>query len=42
LKVGLLRWDQVIGNLIYPMGIIIIIASVAWGFYHSIEREEPE
>jgi hypothetical protein len=41
LKLGLLRWDQVIGNILYLTGIIIITASVAWGFYHSIERDEP-
>jgi hypothetical protein len=41
-KVGLLRRDQVIGNIVYLMGILIITASVIWGFYHSIERDEPE
>jgi len=41
-KVGILRWDQVIGNIVYLMGVIIITASVIWGFYHSIERDETE
>ena len=37
---GLLRWDQAIGNLVYILGIGVIIVSVVWGFYHSIDREE--
>jgi hypothetical protein len=41
-RVGLLRWDHAIGNVVYILGILIIIASVVWGFYHSIEREEAE
>jgi hypothetical protein len=40
-KIGLLRWDQVIGTIAYLTGILIITASVVWGFYHSIERNEP-
>lgn len=40
-KVGLLRSDQVIGTIAYLMGIIIISASIIWGFYHSIGRDEP-
>jgi hypothetical protein len=39
-KLGLLRWDQVIGNMIFILGIIIIIISIVWGFYNSIDREE--
>jgi hypothetical protein len=39
---GLLRWDQAIGNLVYLLGLFAIITSVAWGLYHSIEQEEPE
>jgi hypothetical protein len=41
-KLGLLRWDQAIGNIVYLTGVIIIAASVVWGFYHSIERDEIE
>jgi hypothetical protein len=41
-KIGLLRWDQVIGTTVYITGIIIIAVSVVWGFYHSIERDETE
>jgi hypothetical protein len=39
-RIGFLRWDQAIGNMVYGMGIVIIILSLVWGFYHSIEREE--
>jgi hypothetical protein len=39
-KLGLLRWDQVIGNMIFLWGIVIIIISILWGFYNSIDREE--
>jgi hypothetical protein len=41
-RLGFLRWDQTIGNMVYMTGIVIIIASVVWGFYHSIEREEAQ
>jgi hypothetical protein len=40
-KVGLLRWDHVIGTIAYLTGVILIAASVVWGFYHSIDRDEP-
>jgi hypothetical protein len=40
-KVGLLRQDQVIGTIACLTGMLIITASVVWGFYHSIERDEP-
>ncbi len=39
-KFGLLRWDQVIGNVIYLWGIVVIIISILWGFYNSIDRGE--
>jgi hypothetical protein len=41
-RFGLLRWDQAIGNMAYVMGVVIIVASVVWGFYHSVEREESQ
>jgi hypothetical protein len=37
---GLLRWDEAIGTLVYLLGVGVMLASVAWGLYHSIEREE--
>jgi len=39
-RLGLLRWDHAIGNIFYAIGVLIIAASVIWGFYHSIERDE--
>ncbi len=41
-RLGLLRWDHAIGSLIYLLGLLVIIASVVWGFYHSVERGEQE
>jgi len=41
-RLGLLRWDQAIGNMFYITGIGIIIVSVIWGLYHSIEIEESQ
>jgi hypothetical protein len=41
-KLGLLKWDQIIGNIVYGMGLLIIIASVALGFYLSMDREKNE
>lgn len=40
LKLNLLAWDQVIGNIIYGVGVLIIAVSVVLGFYFSLEREE--
>jgi hypothetical protein len=39
-RLGLLRWDQAIGNTAYGLGVLIIAASVVLGFYFSIEKEE--
>jgi len=41
-KVGLLRWDRAVGNTIYGIGVVIIIAAVLCAFYYSIQREESE
>jgi hypothetical protein len=38
-RLHLLNWDQVIGNLIYTLGLVALAASVLGGFYFS--REEP-
>jgi hypothetical protein len=40
-KLGLLRCDQAIGNMLFILGIVIIIISIVWGFYNSMDREEP-
>ena len=37
-KLGLLRWDHAVGNMIYVLGIVIIIISILWGFHNSIEQ----
>jgi hypothetical protein len=39
-KVGLLRWDQAVGNLIYMLGFLALAASILGGFYFS--RDEPK
>ncbi len=39
-RLGLIRWDHAIGSAFYVIGVLIITASVTWGFYHSIERDE--
>ena len=39
-RLGLLRWDHILGNAVHALGIAVIIASVVWGLYHSIERED--
>ena len=39
-RFGLLTWDQAIGNLVYIIGIGVILSSVVWGFYHSTDRDE--
>ncbi len=36
---GLIKWDHAIGNIFYATGVLIIAASIIWGFYHSIERD---
>jgi hypothetical protein len=42
LKLNLLRWDQTIGNMVYVLGVLVLIASVVLGFYFSFDREETE
>lgn len=39
-RLGLLRGDQVIGNAVFVLGIIVIIISVLWGFSLSVDRDE--
>ena len=41
-RVGLLRWDQGVGNVIYGIGLLLIIAAVAAGAYYSLERKKNE
>lgn len=39
-RLGLLRSDQMIGNMVFFLGVVIMMASVAWGLYHAVGREE--
>lgn len=41
-KLGLLRWDSVIGGLVYGLGVLIIAGSVIYAFYWSLERENDD
>jgi hypothetical protein len=41
-KLGLLRHDQVVGNLTYGMGIMIMIAAIIMAGYYSLDKEEEE
>lgn len=38
-RLGLLRWDQALGNLVYLVGLTILIASVLGGLYYSLEEK---
>ncbi len=40
-RLRLLNWDQVIGNLVYTLGLLALAASVLGGFYFSW-KESPE
>ena len=41
-RLHLLNWDQVIGNLVYMLGLIALAASVLGGFYFSREEASEE
>jgi len=38
-RLGLLGWDQALGNLVYLVGLAALIASVLGGIYYSLEEE---
>jgi len=40
LKFNVLAWDQAIGNSVYVLGVLVIIASVMLGFYFSFDKKE--
>jgi hypothetical protein len=42
LKFNVLAYDQVIGNFVIGLGALVIMASVALGFYFSFETVAPE
>ena len=37
--VGLLRWDHVIGNIVYFLGVLVVAAAVIAGIYDAITGE---
>ena len=37
-RLGLLRWDQAIGNLVYGIGLVVLAVSVIGAFYFSLEE----
>jgi hypothetical protein len=39
-RLGLLRWDQAIGNLVYLLGLALVVASVIGALYFSLEDVE--
>lgn len=41
-KLGLLRWDQPIGNAVFVFGIIVLAISVIAGFYFSFSERDKE
>jgi hypothetical protein len=42
LKFNILARDQTVGNLVYGLGVLLIVLSVAGGCYLSWEREEAD
>lgn len=40
-RLHLLSWDQVIGNLVYTLGLIALAVSVLGGLYFSREEDSP-
>jgi hypothetical protein len=38
-RLHLLHWDQAVGNLIYLIGLLCLIASILGGLYWSLEEE---
>lgn len=42
LKFNVLAWDQTIGNIVYWLGVLILVASVVLGFWFSFERGDIE
>lgn len=38
-RLHLLNWDQVVGNVIYAAGLVVLWVSVAWGLYASRKEQ---
>ncbi len=41
-RIGLLRWDGALGNAVFALGVIVMMAAVAWGSYSSVNRGDEE
>lgn len=40
-RLHMLPWDQVVGNMIYAAGVVLLGMSVVTGFYCSVETRPP-
>ena len=38
-KLSLLKFDQIIGSMVYSLGLIIMVAALVWGFFNSQKEE---
>lgn len=41
-RLGILNLDQIAGNMVYGLGILLILASVVAGFYFSFDTDDIE
>ncbi|MBI5892815.1 MAG: hypothetical protein HZB79_04040 [Deltaproteobacteria bacterium] len=41
-RLGILNLDQIAGNMVYGLGILLLLASVAAGFYFSFDTNDTE
>ncbi|MCS7311293.1 MAG: hypothetical protein NZ742_00020 [Acidobacteria bacterium] len=41
-RLGLLSWDQALGNLVYAVGLVLLGVSVVGGLYAALGREKAE
>jgi hypothetical protein len=41
-RLGLLRWDHAIGNLVYLFGFLALVAAIVGGLYFSRDREAAD
>jgi hypothetical protein len=41
-RLGLLRWDQAIGNLVYLVGFLALAVAIVGGLYFSQDREAAD
>ena len=41
-RTGILNLDQIVGNMVYGIGLLLIITAVVAGFYFSFETDDDE